>query len=147
MKTRGKQSTSADRMKGLGLLFAGSEQNFLVMFLVIALIGVALWGQRHSTQVDQPIDIDRRSAQAATFQVDLNRATWMEISNLPGIGDQLAHEIVAYRRRVGGFADNESIQLVSGIGPRTYQRIAPFLTTISSEAKSMAAALPAASKR
>jgi len=133
-------------MRRFGLLFAQSEQKFLVAFLFISLVGIAVWSWRHSTRSKQLIDIDRRSPRTATFQIDLNGSTWMEISTLPGIGDQLAHDIVAYRERVGCFPDNESIQSVSGIGPHTYERIAPFLVPNSSNADSMAASTPTASK-
>ena len=134
-------------MKQFGLLFARSEQKFLFAFLLAALIGVAIWSWRHSARLDQLIDIDRRSAQTADFQIDLNRSTWTEICTLPGIGDQLAHDIVEYRQTFGPFPSNESIQSVSGIGPRTYEQIAPFLTTNSSHASSMAASPSAASRR
>lgn len=124
-----------------------SEQNLLAMFLLVSLIGIAVWSWRYSVRVEQIIDIDRRSSQTAAFQIDLNRATWVEISTLPGIGEQLAHDIVAYRQTSGPFPNNEAIQLVSGIGPRTYDRIVPFLTQISPDSASMAATPTAASKR
>ncbi|MDA8563490.1 helix-hairpin-helix domain-containing protein [Mariniblastus sp.] len=137
----------AERIKSLGLLFAQSEQKLIVAFLLASLLGIAFWSWRYSTRVEQIIDIDRRSSQTAAFQIDLNNATWMEISNLPGIGDQLAQDIVAYRESSGRFTNNEAIQLVSGIGPRTYAQIAPFLTQISSDPASMAATPSTASKR
>ena len=129
-------------MESFGLLFARSEQRLLVAFILFSLIGIAVWGWRHSSRIEQIIDIDHRSHVSAAFQIDLNTATWTEISTLPGIGDQLARDIVAYRQQIGSFPSNEAIQSVSGIGPLTYQRLAPFLIAISPDATSMTAATP-----
>lgn len=101
--------------------------------VLLSLIGIALWCWRHSTRVNQIIDIDQRTHQTASFQIDLNHATWMEISNLPGIGDQCAKEVVAYREQIGSFASIQDIQDVDGIGPRTFEQIAPFLALVSGE--------------
>lgn len=101
--------------------------------ILVSLCGIGLWGWRYAARVNQLIDIDRRTPQVATFQIDLNEATWQEISSLPGIGDLRAKEIVTYRDQIVSFPNNEAIQEVVGIGPKTYQRIAPFLIPISSE--------------
>jgi competence ComEA-like helix-hairpin-helix protein len=142
-----KPTTLIERINGFGVFFRRSEQNLLVTFLLVSLIGIAVWSWRYSTRVEQIIDIDRRSSQTAAFQIDLNSANWVEISTLPGIGHQLAHDIVADRERSGPFPNNEAIQRVPGIGPRTYDRIAPFLNLISSDSSSIAATPATASKR
>lgn len=142
-----KPTKPGERIKRFGLLFARSEQTLIVGFLLISLIGIAVWSWRYSARVHQIIDIDRRSPRMATFQIDLNNATQMEISQLPGIGDQLARDIVAYRQDLGPFPSKEAIQLVSGIGPRTYDRIAPFLTEIPQDSASMMGTPATASNR
>jgi len=142
-----KPLTPSERIKRLGLLFEHAEQKLLVGLVLISLIGIGVWSWRHSARVNTIIDIDHRAQRAAAFQIDLNVATWQDISNLPGIGDRLAHDIVAYRDQFGSFQNNDAIQSVSGIGPHKYQAIAPFLLPISSEPASMAAAATDASKR
>lgn len=142
MSTPGDKSTLAKRMESFGLLFAQSEQSFLVTFVLVSLLGITVWSWRYSSRVEQIIDIDQRSPASAAFQIDLNTATWTEICTLPGIGDQLARDIVAHRQQIGSFPSNEAVQSVSGIGPLTYQRIAPFLIAISSDAGATTAVAP-----
>ncbi len=63
----------------------------------------------------------------AQFQVDVNSAGWPELSQLPGIGEALARRIVESREQQGPFADHQELRRVRGIGPRTLERISPFL--------------------
>lgn len=60
--------------------------------------------------------------------LDLNRATAEELQQLPGIGPALADRIVAFRTERGAFARPEELQKVSGIGAKTYARLAPLVT-------------------
>ena len=60
--------------------------------------------------------------------VDLNRATARELQELPGIGPALAERIVAFRTERGPFAKPEELMEVSGIGAKTYARLAPLVT-------------------
>jgi len=48
--------------------------------------------------------------------LDLNTATVEELRRLPGIGEELAERIVAYREEHGPFEAVEQIMEVSGIG-------------------------------
>ena len=48
--------------------------------------------------------------------LDLNLATVEELSTLPGIGEELAGRIVAYRAENGRFESVEELMNVSGIG-------------------------------
>ena len=57
-------------------------------------------------------------------KVDLNRATKEELMTLPGIGEVKAEAILQYRSEHGGFAAVESLQEISGIGEKTFQRLA-----------------------
>lgn len=48
--------------------------------------------------------------------VNLNTASAQELTQLPGIGEELARRIVEYRERHGAFASVEELLEVSGIG-------------------------------
>lgn len=61
-------------------------------------------------------------------KVSVNAATAAELEAVPGIGPVLASRIVAYREANGPFRDVEGLIEVSGIGPRTLERLAPHLT-------------------
>ncbi len=69
--------------------------------------------------------------------VDPNAAPWWELTILPRIGDGIAREIVRYRESMGKtssaggeppvFAAAADLMWVRGIGPKTLQRIGPYL--------------------
>lgn len=59
--------------------------------------------------------------------LDVDRATAAELERLPGIGPSLASRIVADREQNGLFGTPEGLRRVKGIGPRTLQRIRPYL--------------------
>lgn len=62
---------------------------------------------------------------ATAVPLDLNRATPAELQTLPGIGPALASRIVAFRAQHGPFAKPEDLKKVSGIGDKTFARLAP----------------------
>ena len=72
------------------------------------------------------IELDRMPQRTAEFKVDVNAAEWPELSQLPGIGEELARRIVQSREQDGPFADQQELRRVRGIGPRTLERIHPF---------------------
>ena len=59
--------------------------------------------------------------------LDINQASVTELSQMPGINDKLADEIVALRVRKGGFSKLENLCEVKGIGPATVRRLKPYL--------------------
>jgi competence ComEA-like helix-hairpin-helix protein len=61
------------------------------------------------------------------FQVEVNSAPWQEWTLLPGIGETTAKRIVEHRERVGGFARLDDLRRVRGIGPKTLERLRPYL--------------------
>ena len=73
------------------------------------------------------IEIDRAEPLVARFQVDINAATWPELAQVPEIGEVLARRIVEAREKGGRFVDHADLLRVNGIGPRTLERMEPFL--------------------
>ena len=61
-------------------------------------------------------------------QVGLNSATVEQLERLPGVGPSMAARILAYRQQAGGFSKVEDLTLVTGIGPKKFAKIAPFVT-------------------
>ncbi len=59
--------------------------------------------------------------------LDLNRAAWFELAQLPGVGESLARRIVDYRENAGRPLRVRDLIAVKGIGPRTLDRIAAYL--------------------
>lgn len=61
--------------------------------------------------------------------VDLNTATQAELEELPGVGPVMAAAILAWREENGKFGSVEELQEISGIGPKTYEKLAPLVRT------------------
>ena len=60
--------------------------------------------------------------------IDINRASLAELVRLPGIGDAYARRIIAYREDHGPYSRIEDMMHVSGIGPKRFQALRPFVT-------------------
>lgn len=63
-----------------------------------------------------------------SFPINVNTATPSELERLPGIGPVLARAIVARREEVGPFQRPEDLRDVTGIGDKTFAKIAPYVT-------------------
>jgi competence protein ComEA len=115
--------------------------------LALGLIVVAslffILGRWSSDSPKTPIDVFEQAGPA----LDLNRATKPELRLLPGLGDALAQRIVDFRTRHGSFKSVEDLRQVAGIGPKTLDRIRPFLFVATVESfVSMDESEPAPSK-
>jgi len=63
----------------------------------------------------------------ALHAINVNTATVEELVRLPRIGPRIAQRIVDYRRSHGPFRSLEALTNVKGIGPRTLEKIKPYL--------------------
>jgi competence protein ComEA len=59
--------------------------------------------------------------------VSLNKAGSRELERLPGIGPVMAERILAYRRECGRFRSVDDLIRVRGVGPKTLEKIRPYL--------------------
>ncbi len=76
------------------------------------------------------VEIDRAPPLNAKFLVDINRADWPEIIQLPGLGETLAQRILVERQANGPFRAVEELVRVDGIGNKTLEKIRPYLLSI-----------------
>src|SRR5512140_750991 len=60
-------------------------------------------------------------------RIDINKASLLEISELPGSSDTVAAAVVAARNRLGRFRSPEDLLGVKGIKEKRLQKILPFL--------------------
>lgn len=121
---------AAGRSDHSGTDATGSERQdrFLTACLVLAtmvLVGQWFW---LNLQRPEPFPWKRGASFAQYFRVDINNADWVEWIQLQGIGETMAHRIVADREVNGPFPSVDDLQRVHGIGPATLDQIRPWLT-------------------
>ena len=94
--------------------------------LVIMLAAVLLYAAACMAALSRPLPADAAPIQAS-LRLDLNRAAAGDLLLLPGIGPHLAQRIVEQRTSRGPFTSVEQLTAVSGVGPRTFERLSPFV--------------------
>jgi competence protein ComEA len=104
-----------------------ADQAVVAGLVMLALVGMRLYWVVQGGLRGELIEIDRAEPLVARFQVDVNAADWPELSQVPAIGETLARRIVESRSAGGRFVDHEDLLRVNGIGPRTLERMKPFL--------------------
>lgn len=67
-----------------------------------------------------------------SFPIDLNTADAEQLMALPGIGETLAGEILAYREAHGGFLQKEELLQVKGIGGKKFEALRELVEVNSS---------------
>jgi competence ComEA-like helix-hairpin-helix protein len=95
----------------------------IALAVVCAVVALA-WSscdERPARRRSEPGQVEQR-------RLDLNRATVAELERLPGIGDKLAHSIIASRNARGGqFRSVEDLLQIDGIGEKTLANVRPYL--------------------
>ncbi len=88
-----------------------------------AVVGTVVSGSEISGSVPALYPDAAATSTAAGCPVNINTAGAAELDALPGIGESKAAEIIAYRDANGAFANCESLDAVSGIGPSTVEKL------------------------
>lgn len=107
-----------------------ADQATVALLVAAALVSMAVYWLAHGGCGGELIEIERAAPQRATFQVDLNRADWPELAQLPGVGETLARRIIMRRDREGRFNDPGELLRVEGIGPAKLEQIKPYLAPL-----------------
>jgi competence protein ComEA len=107
-----------------------SEQACAAVIIAVSLTLIAGYWLKEFRRQDDLIDVQRAVVPVVEFQLDVNAASWSEFAVLPGLGETLAKRIVASRESEGPFRDHDDLRRVRGIGPRTLERIRPYLLPI-----------------
>ena len=104
----------------------------LVLTLALLLMSLSYWWYLGGSSGDL-IEIDRAEPLSAQYLVDINHADWPEIIQLPRLGETMARRILNERDQNGPFAQVEDLVRVNGIGPKTLEKIRPYLLPIPEE--------------
>jgi competence protein ComEA len=103
------------------------DQAAVASLVLLALAGMGAYWFVHGGHRGELIEIDRAEPLTAKYLVDINAAEWPELAELPDIGETLARRIVESRAAAGPFGDHEDLLRVQGIGPRTLEKLSPYL--------------------
>lgn len=68
------------------------------------------------------------AAAAAEGKVNINKAGVEQLALLPRIGPAVAQRIVDFREENGDFKSAEDLMMVRGIGEKTFERLAPYVS-------------------
>ena len=69
-----------------------------------------------------------RTTVSSNGKININTAGATELDKLSGVGPALAERIIQYRTEHGPFTIPEDLQNVSGIGPKTYDKMSSQVT-------------------
>jgi competence protein ComEA len=103
------------------------DQAAVATLVAAALLGMGVYWFVQGGHRGRLIEIDRSRPLTARYLVDVNKAKWPEFAELPSLGETLARRIVESRAAEGPFADHDDLLRVQGIGPRTLERMKPYL--------------------
>lgn len=108
-------------------LLRRADQAAVAALVMLGLGATLAWWLVQGGQSGRLIEFDEAEPQAASFLVDINSADWPELAQLPGVGETLARRIVDSRHSDGPFLDHDDLRRVRGIGPKTVERLRPYL--------------------
>lgn len=81
----------------------------------------------------RPFDPGAPDREAYRFQIDLNKASAVELQTLPGIGEKLADGIIRHRREHGNFRIPKELRKVKGIGVKKLEAVEAHLLEMPKE--------------
>lgn len=108
------------------------EKNEVKNALLLASL-VSLAGLVAGTAFASPSQ--EKAASTSELRVDINEAGAAELSKLPGVGEQVAKRIIAYREENGPFEKAEELMNVRGIGEKSFLKLKPHITLGSGKEK------------
>jgi competence protein ComEA len=93
------------------------------LLLAVGLLAWHVYGTQRWSCRPAALEVDALQ----TPSLDLNQADHAQLLQLPGVGENLARRIEAYRTQHQGFRDVDELQRVSGIGPAMLEKLRPFV--------------------
>ncbi len=123
-------------------MFTKKEKNIILIVALILLLGAVgfvvrkvIKKQRALRSSDismkdtfQREDESREESKIPTEPVNINTAGLMEIEALPFLGMERSKDIIEYRDKNGPFKSLDELTNISGIGPKTLDKLKPLIT-------------------
>lgn len=84
---------------------------------------------KSATEVTQAAETAKETAKETTIEkININQADLAALSQIKGLGPEMAQNILTYRQEVGAFETPEDLMKVKGIGEKTFEQIKPFIS-------------------
>ena len=130
------ETSPPDNVRSSWFWLKDHDQTFVALCVGVFLILVTINWLKLSGWGAVPLEVDRLAARRYDYRIDINYAGWVEWAQIEGIGELTARKIVDDRDAHGPFREISDVQRVKGIGPKTLERMRPFLrVTESTDAK------------
>jgi competence protein ComEA len=100
-------------------LFVGGLAGLGLVMLTLYWLRISSWGR-------PAIDIEHLPQAEYQYEIDINRATWVEWAQFQGIGEKLARRIVE-EQELRPFESVDDLLRVRGLGRRRLDELRPFL--------------------
>lgn len=116
----------------------------VTLLVILILAGTGFWGMRRFApavflgepdliavpNTEHPQDSTIKSAISnKPALLNINTASAEELQTLPNIGERMAERIIDHRTQHGDFTSVDALQEVKGIGPKTMEKLRPFVNT------------------
>jgi competence protein ComEA len=95
----------------------------LLLLLALALLGWHAWSAQRGRCRPATLEADA----FLSMSLDLNQADHAQLVQLPGVGENLARRIEAYRVEHHGFRAVDELRQVAGIGPKLLEKVRPYV--------------------
>jgi len=96
---------------------------FILCFLICGL-GIDCFKKR----VQRGNLIDYEALKSRFFdKADINKANFSQLSSVPGMGENLANAIIAYRKKHGAFASLDDLKNIKGIKHKKLEQFKNYL--------------------
>ena len=121
------QTSKENKLLNSWFWLRGHDQTFVSACVGVFLVLVTVNWLKMSGWGVVPLEIDRQATRQYDYRIDIDRASWIEWAQIDGIGETTARKIVADRDANGPFRSFSEIRRIKGIGPKTLERIRPYL--------------------
>ncbi|MCX8057808.1 MAG: helix-hairpin-helix domain-containing protein [Spirochaetes bacterium] len=81
------------------------------------------FNNQNNTNIKNKNLINNKTLSKVNFPIDINKATYEELIQIPGIGPTLAKRIIEWREQNGNFNSIEDLIKVKGIGEKIFEKI------------------------